>query len=98
MPKILPQPLQYLSLAIKRSAFNVAQASKGNPIISLMTVCIFFLMFSMIEDGVETLIFGDVFTHWLDPIFGMAFMAYSAMTVWGCAVYQETMRNRNEKN
>lgn len=68
------------------SAMAVAKASNGNPIISTITVMIFYIMFNMFEAGIETLLYGDRFNHWLDPIFQLCFIGYSAYCVWMCAV------------
>ena len=65
----------------------LAKASNGNPVISTATVMLFFVMFNMLEAGIEKLIFGERFEHWLDPFFMLAFIAYSAYAVWWCAVF-----------
>lgn len=71
---------------IGNSAYAVGLASKGNPIVGFLTVFLFWLMFSILEAGVEKLIWGARFVHWLDPIFMLAFMAYAGLVVWKCAV------------
>lgn len=75
---------------IKTSAITLAKASKANPLISTATILLYYVFFSILEMGVEILIFGDRFEHWLDPIFVIAFMAYSSYTAWVCAVINET--------
>lgn len=72
----------------KRMAQRIAVASDGNPVIAAGTVFMFWLAFNLIEETVEKLIFGERFEHWLDPVFGVAFMAYAAWTVWICAEVQ----------
>ena len=74
---------------ISKSAFSLATASKGNPVVSTATVILFFLIFNIIEASVETVIFGERFTHFLDPIFGVLFISYAAYCVESCAVYNE---------
>lgn len=71
---------------IKLSAAVLAKASDFNPFIAVATVMLFYIMFNMFEAGVETLIWGDRFHHWLDPLFHLAFIAYSGVAVWECAV------------
>lgn len=66
----------------------LAKASNGNPIISTLTVMLFYLAFNQLEAVTEQLIFGERFVHWLDPIFMCAFIAYAAYGVWMCAAYQ----------
>ena len=68
----------------------LARASGGNPVLSTATVILFYVLFNMVEGGIETLIFGDRFYHWLDPLFTSCFIAYSAYTVWMCADYNDT--------
>lgn len=67
----------------------LARASKGNLIVSTITVMLFFVMFTLFEAGVETLIWGDRFHHWLDPVFQMAFIGYAAYSVWMCAALNQ---------
>ena len=71
---------------IKLSAAAVAKASDCNPFMAVATVMLFYVMFDIFEAGVEALIWGESFHHWLDPIFQLAFMAYSAVVVWECAI------------
>lgn len=72
---------------IRESVLALAAASHGNPIVSSVTVITFYVMFSFLEASAEKLIFGHRFEHWLDPIFIIAFMAYAAYSVYGCAIY-----------
>lgn len=72
---------------LEKFTLALARASNGNPVISTATVMLFFVMFNMLEAGVEKLIFGERFEHWLDPVFMLAFIAYSAYAVWWCAVF-----------
>jgi len=72
---------------LEQAAFALAKASKGNPVISTVTILLFFLMFNLLEAGVERLIFGERFEHWIDPIFTIVFISYSAYAVWWCAIF-----------
>ena len=72
---------------IYNSARTLARASNGNPVISTATVMLFFLMFNSLEAGIEELIFGERFHHWLDPVFQLLFMAYAAFSVFACAIH-----------
>lgn len=60
----------------------VARAAKGSPLVSTALVAMFYVMFSFVEAAIERLIFGERFEHWLDPLFGVAFIAYSAYCVY----------------
>lgn len=71
---------------------TLARASNGNPVISTATILLFFVMFNLLEAAIETMVFGSRFEHWLDPIFIMAFIAYSAYAVWWCAIYNESKK------
>ena len=64
----------------------LAEASGGNPVISTLTVMIFWLMFNVFEGILESLIFGEKFSHWLDPFFALVFISYSAYAVYWCAI------------
>lgn len=72
---------------LERTTYALARASKGNPVISTATVMLFFLMFTLLEALIEKLAFGERFEHWLDPIFVVAFIAYSAYAVLWCGIY-----------
>lgn len=39
----------------------LAKASKGNPVVSTLTVMLFYIMFNVLEATVERLIFGERF-------------------------------------
>jgi len=72
---------------LQRMTYTLAKASNGDPVLSTVTVMLFYVMLSVVEAGIETLIFGERFHHWLDPVFQCAFIAYSAYAVWWCAVF-----------
>lgn len=73
--------------AIQNSALTLAKAANGNPIITTVTVFLFYLFFNLLEAMVEKLMFGERFEHWLDPLFIGAFIFYSAYAVYACALY-----------
>lgn len=70
---------------ISKSAMTVAKASNGNPAIAMVVVIMFCFMFSTLGAGVERLIFGERFEHWLDPIFSACFIFYSGLCVFSCS-------------
>lgn len=72
---------------INDAAYVIAAASRGNPVLAILSVMLFYLLFDLVEASIEKLIWGDAFSHWLDPIFAVFFMAFSGLTVWKCAVY-----------
>lgn len=72
---------------IEKTAYTLAQASDGNPIITTIVIILFYFMFAFLEGGVEKLMLGERFDHWLDPFFQCAFIAYSAYAVFACAVF-----------
>lgn len=78
---------------LQNMTYSLAKASNGNPVISTATVMLFYVMFNLLEVSLETLIFGERFHHWLDPLFQLAFIAYSAYAVWWCAVFNGTKEN-----
>lgn len=72
---------------IQQATYRLAQACEGNTISTTIVVILFYLMFSVLEATVETLIFGHRLVHFLDPIFVVMFIGYSAYAVYWCAVF-----------
>ncbi len=72
---------------LQTATLALAKASDGNPVFSTGTIMLFFVMFSIFEASIERLVFGEQFEHWLDPFFMLVFIAYSAYSVWWCAVF-----------
>ena len=77
----------WLIQKIENSALILAQAAKGNPVVTTITVILYMFVFNLFEASIEAMVFGDRFSHWLDPMFTAAFIAYGAYSVWACAVY-----------
>ena len=73
---------------ITKSARTIAAASKGNPVIAVLVVFLFYLAVNGVYALIETLIWGYRFEHWGDVTTALAFMAYAGHVVWQCAVYQ----------
>ncbi|WP_456377738.1 hypothetical protein [Thiolapillus sp.] len=78
---------------ISKTSLKLAEACGGNPVLTTATIMLFYVFFNMFEASVEIMLFGDRFTHWLDPIFSLLFIAYSAHTVVACAVYNSEKNN-----
>ena len=76
----------------QKATLTLAIASDGNPVLSTVTVMLFYLMFNTIAAGIETLIAGHRFYHWLDPFFQLAFIAYAAYAVQMCADYNASKK------
>lgn len=68
-----------------KATLVLARASSGNPVISTITVVLFYFFFNLILGQIERLAFGERFEHWLDPAFAVGFMCYAAYAVWMCA-------------
>lgn len=73
-----------LSEIIKDSAYVIAKSCDSNPVMTTTLIVLFWFMLNEAEAIVETLLFGDRFTNWLDPIFMTLLIAYSAYVVWVC--------------
>ncbi len=73
--------------SIQRATLRLAQACRGNPVKSTLTIMLFYVMFNIMETLIEKLIFGERFEHFLDLVFSLAFIAYAAYAVYWCAVY-----------
>lgn len=82
---------------LRRMALRIAVSADGNPVLASATVFLFWLAFNVVEAAVEKLIFGERFEHWLDPLFGLAFMAYAGWCVWICAEVQVSKINKESK-
>ena len=72
---------------LQNATLRLAQASDGNPIITTVTVMLFYVMFSIVEHVIEKLFFGEAFLHIFDLIFALLTVAYSAYAVYWCAIY-----------
>ena len=80
------------------SAMALAKAANGNPVLSTATVMLFYVMFSVFEAGMERLLFGGRFEHWLDPAFQLAFIGYAAFSVYACAVHNSSVGHYEYKS
>jgi hypothetical protein len=72
---------------IYESSMILAKAANGNPVVSTVTVMLFYLIFNTIEANIEALLFGERFEHWADVVFQLAFIAYAALSVCTCAIH-----------
>jgi len=77
----------------EKATMALVRASDGNPVITTATILLFFVMFNLAEGQIEKLIFGERFEHWLDPLFMLGFIAYSAYAVWWCAIFNTAEKN-----
>ena len=71
---------------LRKSAVNIALASKGSPVTAIIVVILFYLAFNQVETLLEHLIYGIRFEHWLDVMFQLVFIAYAGYVVWACAL------------
>ena len=81
--------IEYINSKIMFVCTVIAKASGFNPFLSILTVIFYFFMFNLLESTIEMLIFGDAFTHWLDPIFTVFFIVISSITTYICAINQD---------
>jgi hypothetical protein len=72
---------------LQRSVMTLAESANGNPIITTVVVCLFYLSFMLLEASIEEMIFGKHFSHFLDPLFIICFISYAAYAVYGCAMF-----------
>jgi hypothetical protein len=70
---------------IVESAEILTQAVNGDPIFAVILIMLSYLAFNHLEETVEKLIYGERFTHFLDPIFITAFTAYAVYCVYLCS-------------
>ena len=72
---------------------ELAASSKGNPVLSVATVMLFYVFFNLLEASIEQLIWGERFLHVLDPLFTIIFMGFAAYSVYACAVFNSETRD-----
>jgi len=77
---------------LRKTVLVLAQATEGSPILAIIIVCLFYLAANGLSATIETLITGDRFSHWGDPVISLLFMAYAAYAVYGCALYRAGWR------
>lgn len=75
---------------IEKSAHVLAESANGDPIIAIIIIMLFYIMFYVLEASIEKVIFGERFEHFLDPIFGAMFIAYAGYAVAACAFFNST--------
>lgn len=78
---------------LRKSAHTLVAACKGDPVFTTITTGLFWLAFNCFEGMIEKLIFGERFEHWLDPVFALVFIAWSAYAVYWCAVYNSASKS-----
>ena len=71
---------------IRKATVYLAFSCDKNPILTTIMISLAMIVFNMVEGTVETLIFGDRFEHWLDPLFMCIFIAWGAYATYICAV------------
>lgn len=76
---------------LKKSLAVLAESCEGNPVKTTLTTMLFFVMFTVAEAQIQRLIFGEYFQHWLEVVFVLAFIAYSAAAVWACAEFNSNL-------
>ncbi|MCP5004961.1 MAG: hypothetical protein GY941_13655 [Planctomycetes bacterium] len=80
----------------ERFTLALVRASNGCPAIATITVMLFYVMVNVLEAGIETLLYGDRFHHWLDPVLQLGFIAYSAYAVYWCAIYNSSIKSKGK--
>jgi len=70
---------------------NLVLHCNHNPVCLCIKVFIGYMAFSILEAGVETLIWGKPFEHALDPIFALMFVSYFAF----CLFMSRYLRSEN---
>ncbi|MDX1489700.1 MAG: hypothetical protein R3332_00285 [Pseudohongiellaceae bacterium] len=65
--------------------------------ITTITVMLFSIMLTVMQEAIEALIFGGSFKHFLDPIFMCCFIAYAAYAVYACALFNGNKEQTNEQ-
>jgi hypothetical protein len=82
-----------LKKLIYRSARYLSASAKYNPVMALSLTWMSYLLFTIAEAQVETLIWGDRFEHWLDPVFLVLLALYQLAVIEVCAIMNETKKD-----
>lgn len=80
-----------------RSAITLSVASRGNPVVAILTAGLSFLAFNTLEAEIETLLFGQRFLHLLGLAFLAAFIIYICEVIRCCAAYNEYNQQRGKQ-
>lgn len=72
---------------LRDATLILARSCNGNPLMTTGVVILFYLMTNALMATLETLLYGERFEHWLDPVLQVSAIAYSAYAVWGCALH-----------
>lgn len=67
---------------IDTSVDVLLSASNYSTLRALATLFVFYIAFNYLEAGIETLIFGNSFYHWFDPLIKIMFIAYGLLVVY----------------
>lgn len=79
---------------LQKSATVLAASCEGSPIATTFVVCLFYIMFSVLEATIEMVIWRSRFTHWLDVPFQLVAICYAAYAVYHCAVYNSKKESK----
>ena len=85
---------ELLDLDCRKNRFSKRNSCDLSPIKTAVMILIAMFVFCVFECLFETLIFGESFDHWLDPIFIMFFVFWASHATHVCAVLKEG----NEQN
>ena len=73
-------------------------ASKGNPAIAQIVVLLLYLLCNQLMITVETLVWGERFTHWFDVVFGVFVIGYVVLVTAACKwLNEDTYREKKEE-
>lgn len=78
---------------IEKSAYVLAGSANGSPITTTLVIMLFYIMFNVLEALIEKVIFGEMFVHILDPVFGAMFIGYAGYAVMACALFNSAKGN-----
>lgn len=73
---------------LKQLAVNLAVSTGGNPLTVTGTICLFYIMFSVLESTIEKLTYSEAFAHFLDPVFVVMFIIYTYYCIDICATWK----------
>ena len=73
---------------LSKLALNLAITTGGDPLKTTGAICLFYVMFSVLESTVEKLIYNEAFAHALDPVFVVMFIIYTYYCIDVCAIWK----------
>lgn len=87
-----------LKIKLANITITLIKACNLNPLLSTLTICLFYIMFDLVLASIEIIIFGERFVHVLDVVFQLMFIFYAAYSVYICAYFKDVSNHKDNQN